>query len=307
MLVAVGVGAVAVAVLVILGLARWWRGGDTSHSVDDYRHTLETLQSIGGRGGTSVKVLGTPRSSDPSSTPSEGTSVVVPAPGPEGSPRAMVFDDGPPAGGGPAVTQRSLRTQRRALSAMNRGPRRVIGPVVVAVVVVVALGAVAWVGARSRDHHHPGSSSTVAPPRSAGKRVTAVTGTTGTRRGVHGRKTTTAGTATTTTTTTVPPRYTPIATTATTATYSLDAVAYSVTFATTTANCWIQVSGSSGATLFSQTLAAGQTKSLNVTGPVSVILGAPTSVAVAIGHVPVVLPPSYQVPFTLKFQPAALP
>jgi hypothetical protein len=65
------------------------------------------------------------------------------------------------------------------------------------------------------------------------------------------------------------------------------------------------MSTSSGTSVFSGTLLSGQTKALSVTGAATVIIGAPSAVAITLDHEPVVLPTGYGTPFTMTLQPAA--
>jgi hypothetical protein len=273
------VAVVVAVVLVALALRAFFRrGGDEAHSVDNYRHTLHTLSDIQGRSTTrSVRVIG--QEDDPAAERV--------AAGGESSPPA--FEDA--ALRPPVPPARDVRRRDRAMASMNHGPRRVAAPLAVGVVVLAALAAVVVVGARSQ--HHKPSSGTGAPSSSP---------TTTTRRArLPARQTTT----TTTTTTTVPSRFVPLSATSLTATYRPPATTYSVTLATTTSECWVTVSSSSGASIYSETMSPGQTKALSVSGATTVIIGAPSALAVTVDHEPVVLPTGYGTPFTMTLQPAA--
>lgn len=333
--------AVVIAVVVVL-LVAWGvrrRGTDEVHSVEGYRHTLDTLSSMRtGRPGGSVRVVGGPttdRLSDPDPAASRGPGLQGPAdsapsrkagPGrvgwgptargdlggdPGGPP--LVFEDESLRHGGISTRPEALsaRGQTRAMSAMNHRPRR-LGPVIVAVVVVLAIVALAVYGARS---HHPAKSASGTAQVAAGS--TSHSSTTARSSGRH-KKGTAAGrsggkvksggkghTAPTTPTTAVPPRFLPdtATATATTATYAPPAGTYTLTLATTTGDCWLTVT-TNGASVFSQTLPPGQRKSLTLSGATTILIGAPTYLAVTLDHEPVVLPAGFQTPFTMTLQPA---
>jgi hypothetical protein len=272
------VALVVVVVLVALALRAYLRrGGDETHSVDNYRHTLHTLSDMRSRSTTrTVRVVG---EEDEAAARAEGDA----AGGSSG-----VFEDPEPHS---PVSPPQPRRHDRALSAMNRGPRRMAVPIVVGVVVVVLLAGVLVVGARSR-HHHPSASS---------QNVATSTSTTASHRD---HRTTEKQSTSTTTTATVPTRFAPIAATSLTATYRPPADVYSLTLSTTTSDCWVTASSASGSSLLSETLLPGQTKTLSVTGAAKLIIGAPSSLVVTLDHEPVVLPTGYGTPFTMTLQPA---
>jgi hypothetical protein len=60
-------------------------------------------------------------------------------------------------------------------------------------------------------------------------------------------------------------------------------------------------SSTTGTTLFSGTLAAGAQHSFSATGPVTLIVGAPTVLRATVDGDAVVLPPGFQTPFTMTF------
>jgi len=322
---ALGIGVIVVVVVVVAivaAVARWRRGSDEAHSVENYRHTLETLQEIGGRsaGGT-VRVVGRSPGSEPGRPgPGEGewpttadggdgeggaggvAAGGVAAGGVAAGGRPQAYFEDPGLSGGDPVAGTSRRTQTRALSAMNRRPRRLGAPIVVAVVVLAVLGLVAALGARSRGPH-----AKAALPAA---RTTTTHARSGTGGGGAGTKPTAPArrrrrTTPTTTTTTVPPKFTAVTSTATTATYVPPAGSYTVTFTTTSGACWVNVSSASGSTIMSQTLPPGTSKVVTATGKTTVILGAPSVIGITIDHEPVVLPSGYQTPFTMTLLPSA--
>jgi hypothetical protein len=81
---------------------------------------------------------------------------------------------------------------------------------------------------------------------------------------------------------------------------------FSLSFAATSGPCWVDAtSSSSGATLFAGALRPGAQQSLNATGPVTVIIGAPTVLAVSVDGSPVALPTGFRTPFTMRFVTAS--
>jgi hypothetical protein len=313
MALAIGAGVVALAVIavgVVVGLSR--RGGE-SHSVDDYRHTLETLQGIrehprvrivgrqepqpptAGSGGTARADLGTDGTD-------QGPGGAEPGRGAAAAERLRFEDLGPVDDVvlSSRSIQRSRRVQSRALSSMNRRQRRLGGTVAVTVVVLAVLGALVALGSKHtssspRSATSSKTRSTTVSPKTTGTKTTVSPKTTGTHH--H--------TTTRTTTTTAPSRFVPVSATATTATYDTPSSSYSVTFTTTTGDCWVNATSAGGTVLLTQTLPIGTSKSIAATGSTTIILGAPSAVSVSIDHEPVVLPTGFQTPFTMTVQPSA--
>lgn len=274
--------AVALLLVVVVTWAVRRRGGDEEHSVEGYRHALDTLSGIRSRSATgSVRVLGQEGDARPEATGAE-------PPGP-----AVFEDTGLHPSEPPPRPRTSRRRHDRAMSAMNRGPRRLGAPILAGVVVLAALAAVIVVGARSQ--HHPSTPAR----RTAGSSHPATT--VGSRP--KGQKAPTS--TTTTTTTTLPPRFAPVTATATTATYRPPASSYTLTLVTTTGGCWVTVSTAGGQAVLTQTIPPGQSRSLSLTGTVTVIIGAPTVLVVNIDHEAVTLPTGFQTPFTMTLAPAA--
>ncbi len=275
---------VVVVIVVVLALVvgvAWLvrrRGGDETHSVEGYRSTLDTLGGMRARTST-VRVLGqSEEASDP----------------PRPAARNLVFEDPTPTP--PALGRRG---QDRAMSAMNHRPRRLGAPILVAAVVIALLVVVVVIGARAQ-HHHPNATATTTTGHAKTTSTTGHTGTTTTAG--HGRTTTT--TAPKTTTTTVPTSFVATTSTPTSGTYQPPTSAYTLTLTATTGACWVTVKSSTGSTVFSQTLASGQTQSVPLTGASTIELGAPSALTVTLDRKPVVLPNGYQTPFLMTFQPA---
>jgi len=311
--------AVAVGVVVIIALVAVWalrrRGGDDVHSVERHRHTIDTLQGIRTRTpGASVRVIDGGSSAPPADD--EGPRSPAALPGVLPVRHEVASGAGPlhvddAAGANGEGREPTRRTERKAISAMNRRPRRVAAPLASAIVVVAVVAALIAVGARQR---HPAAShaTTTAPTHSTAPTTTPTTG-------VHTTVSSTHTTArpphtsthhkTTVTTTTLPAAFAPTGTTATTATYAAPAPTFSLTVGATTGSCWVLVSDvSSGKTLFTGTLTPGQQQSVQATGTTTIEIGAPSVVAVTLDHTPVTIPALYQTPFTMTLAaPAPAP
>jgi|SRR6185437_15736139 len=307
---------VIVVVLVVVTGAAWLvrrSGGDDDHSVEGYRHTLDTLGGIRSRSSSgTVRVLGQTddpaapadpgpgQATGPSTGPSTGpaTGGGFPRPG-TGQGRGLVFEDPatrPPASVGPTPSGGGRRPDR-AISAMNRRPRRLGAPILVAAVVLAVLVAIILVGAHA---HHPKSSTTT----TTGPRSHPTTTVRGGAAGAHATTTTRPPPTTTTTSTTVPSSFTATTYTSTTGTYVPPAASYTVVLTAANGDCWLTVQSAGGTTVFTQTLTPGQSKSLPLTGVNTIEIGAPSALTVTIDRKPVVLPAGYQTPFRMTLQPA---
>ncbi len=170
----------------------------------------------------------------------------------------------------------------RAVSMMNRRPRRLLAPGLAVAAVTVLVVVLLLAGSHTVPPRHPAAS---------GNHHRTKGGTGPTR-------------ATTTTTAPAPIVSAPQSSTANAATYSVGKSTFTLVLAATSNSCWISVSNTAGANLFSATLTPGQTHSLPVTGPISVNVGAPSSFAATVNGAAVALPGGYQTPLTLNFTPA---
>ncbi|MHB1777234.1 MAG: DUF4115 domain-containing protein [Acidimicrobiales bacterium] len=329
-MVVLGAVVVAAVAVVAIGLVARRRAGTEVGSVEGYRHTLSTLEGIRSRADQSGVRIGEGPPAEGRSTGPLADRLSVDG-GTEGGgrrdqtvggPGRLVFDDALSSGRShgdrgarrPAAgpVQLTPRGQHRALSAMNHGPRRVAGPVLVALIVLGLVGVVVEIGLHQR---HP-------KPAAAHGRTTASAGhTTGTvrSRGAGGARTSrtgthtsgrTAGTGThhrrtpTTTTPTTPTSFAAANVTANGATYAVPAGSYSLSLATTNGPCWILVTDSAGSTVFTETMPPGSRHRLTASGALQVELGAPGSISVEVDSRPLVLPNGYQSPFTMSVQPA---
>jgi hypothetical protein len=296
--VVIGLVALVVAALVIVGLAlvARQRNSDEVHSVEGYRSTLHTLEEVRTRT-SSVRVL--PRSGQ---TEPDGQAGVPPsgdaaleAPVVSGS-IAGGHGSGDP--GAPFETlnypRESARHQRRAMASMNHGPRRIAGPIVVGVVVLMLVAGLVAVGARTHRTPSRHGTSTTGTPATHHSGQSAPSGTEH-----HGAKAHP-------TTTTAPASYTATTSSATGATYVPPAPSYVLRVTAATGPCWVEVTEhSSGAVVLAQTLPTGSAQSVHLSGSASLSLGAPGAVTVALDGTPVVMPTGYSTPFTMTFVPPA--
>jgi Domain of unknown function (DUF4115) len=286
---------------------------DDLHSVEGYHRSIHTLESINAHpaapaagaqsssamksafpesavrvgGGThSVRVTDAP----PASLPP------VPPP-PMLDPEAPVsFDDTepPPASSPPhspsAQSPSSMPShdvpgsRDKAMVSINHRPRRLAAPAAAVAGVIVLVAVLLLTGTHSvapSHHHHTAS----------------------TKKSVTKPAPTTLGSQTTSPTTAPPPTVAlPQSSTSSTATYVESAGTFSLSFAATSGPCWVDATNSTtGATVFAGTLQPGKNQAVNVTGPLTVIIGAPSVLAVAVNGSPVALPSGFETPFTMMF------
>lgn len=104
--------------------------------------------------------------------------------------------------------------------------------------------------------------------------------------------------------TTVPASLQATTSSTTSADYAAPGSSYTLTLSAS-GSCWVLAEAtSSGSTLWTGTLEAGQTQQIAATGSVLVRLGAAFVVSVSVNGVPVVLPSDHGSPFDLSFQVA---
>jgi hypothetical protein len=202
-------------------------------------------------------------------------------------------------------TTLSHRREALAISRMDHRPRRFGSLTLVAGTVVVVIIALVIIG--STHHHSPnatgatrGSSATTGSTTGS-RGSTATTGSSSTKGKTKGSSKTKAPT---TTTTTLPASFAPEGgATALTATYATPST-FTLALDATVGNCWVNVTSLGGTSLLTQTIPAGQQKTVAVTGGATLVIGAPNAIHVLVQGRAVQLPPGYQTPFTMTFQPA---
>jgi Domain of unknown function (DUF4115) len=169
------------------------------------------------------------------------------------------------------------------------------------VVVLLAFGALAYVGSH-RNSNHPGKKSNAA-----------ATPTTATDHTSH-PSTTTPSTKPkakpkskpkSTTPTTAPTQIVALQTTATTASYPAPSSSYQVNVTASTEPCWIQAtSTATGATLWAGTIQTGDSQIIHASGTMALDIGAAGPV-ITLNGVPVSLPNPLNVPFEATFTAGA--
>ncbi|HEY1826789.1 MAG TPA: DUF4115 domain-containing protein [Acidimicrobiales bacterium] len=302
------VAVVVVAVAAVVAARR--RSRDDEHSVSDYHrqlHTLEVLRhpSEGGKEGeegaafpdTAFRV--TSSSSTTVRLTEPGKPVVPPVPPPPVADpsKPVTFDDAGPVISTPAAGHGTPWLDDKAMHGINHRPRRLAAPalavVVVSAVIVVLL--VTGSHAPKPSHQATGSSHTTTTTHH-------VTTTSATHRVTTRGRTTPPRHHGSTTTTTIPVVSLPHAGSAHTAVYAVKPSSYSLAMSATTAECWVDATeAGSGTVLYTGVLAPGQTETVQATGGVSVVVGAPNSFAANINGTSVSFPFGYQAPFTMQF------
>jgi len=285
MLVALIAVVVVVAGAVVAKLT-WRPSNDEVHSVKDYHSALGTIGDLARR----------------NPPPGTGGSNRSQERGPlhAGSETPLVFDDDRTTGPTPTVSSsdanpifRSDRARRQALSSMNHRPRRWVLTTAI-VVVLLAFGALAYVGSH-RNNNHPG------------KKFSAVTPTTATDHTSHPSTTTTRPKPKSKPPppTTAPTQIVALQTTATTASYPAPSSSYQVNVTASTGPCWIQAtSAATGTILWAGTIQTGGSQIIQAGGTMVLDIGAAGSV-ITLNGVPVVLPNSLNVPFEATFTAGA--
>ncbi len=301
------IGGIVIAVVVtVCAIALLTRrvAHDDVHSVEGYHRSLHTLESInahpvisggdessgpGAKSAFPERAVGVASSSTGRAAGLRGSVPPVPVPPLADRDAPMRFDDAAQHLSPPAPPRPVRRD--KAMTSINHRPRRLAAPatavavVLVLVVVLLLTGShsVPPAGTHSSDKSSGHNSSTV--PKPSKKKAT-----------------------TTTSTPPPPPVSSPQAATTQSATYDVADTTFTVTLTATSGACWVDATSSAtGSTLFSGTLAAGVQHSFSATGPVTLIVGAPTVLHATVDGDAVVLPPGFQTPFTMSFVTTATP
>lgn len=311
---------IAVAVVGVVGAAVFRRRAqDDAHSVEHYHrqlHTLEEMRTHAPQGSagngdngqsdaeypaSAVRVAGssTVRLTEP------GHTIVPPAPPPPvknpGEPVRFVDSHLSPDSSESTTSTFMTGVDDKAMHSINHRPKR-LGALVAFAAVAILIVVLVVVGMHSSPpaptHRKSGTATTVgrapAHPGSHSHPKSASAGTAGHRNHTN---------ATSTTTTTVAAIVSaPAPTSLYEANYRVAVSSYSLALSATSSACWVSATNSStGAVLFTGVLAAGQSHTVAVSGPVTVVAGAPASFAATVDGAAVELPFGFQAPFTLKF------
>lgn len=290
------VAAVVVTALAVTLLTRRVTHDDV-HSVEGYHRSLHTLEGINAHptisGGAEHSVQGENSAYPESAVRVAGTPAVrvtggrgsvppVPPPPLADAVNPVTFDDAAQAPAPPPPSE--PRNRDKAMTSINRRPRRLAAPAMAVAGVLVLIVVLLLTGSHAvpPGHSHSGpnnghhNSTKSKPPKKS---------------------------SVSTTSTTPPPAVSsPQAATPQSATYTVADSTFTVDLTATSGACWVDATSSAtGTTLFSGTLAAGSGQSFSATGPVTVIIGAPNVLNATVDGGAVVLPPGFQTPFTMSF------
>jgi hypothetical protein len=206
------------------------------------------------------------------------------------------FDDAPPD----PMPATFMSGNERAMDSISHRPRRLGGPlaaiaaVAVLVVILIVTGlhsTPSSTTSHSQSHSHSPSGSQAGSHAAPPARHRPATSTT-----VPHHESVTP-------TTVAPVVSAPTSTSASGATYTVGSANYALVLSATSGACWLEATNpSTGAVLFSGTLFSGQSHTVTASGPVAVVVGAPSAFAATVNATPVTLPAGYQAPFTLTFQ-----
>jgi hypothetical protein len=292
------------------------RSRDDVHSVEHYHrqlHTLEELRTHPAPGSEANGENGEHDAAYPASAfrvsgsstvrlTEAGHTIVPPAPPPPvknpGEP--VRFVDTHVTHDTPGETSKSTfmsGEDDKAMHSINHRPKR-IGALVAFAAVIVLIVVLIVAGMHSNTpapKRHP-TSGTATTATTAPTHAHAQSGAAGT----NGHK---SHKSASTTTTVAPVVSAPAPTSPNVANYQLGVASYSLVLSATSGDCWVSTTNSStGAVLFTGVLTAGESHTVAVTGPVTVVAGAPAAFAATVNGVAVQLPFGFQAPFTLKFE-----
>jgi hypothetical protein len=298
-----GIVVAAVVVVSVVALLTRRVAHDDVHSVEGYHRSLHTLEGINAhpmisgsdeRSGQGAKSA-YPESAVRVASPSTGRVAALPGSVPPVPIPPLAAPDAPMTFLDAEVAQQPLSppvpprpVQRdKAMISINHRPRRLAAPATAVAVVLVLVVVLLLTG-----------SHTVPPGAHSSDKNSGRSGHNGSTAPQPSKKK-----ATTTTSTPPPlPVSSPQAATAQSATYDVTDTTFTVTLTATSGACWVDATSSAtGTTLFSGTLAAGAQHSFSATGPVTLIVGAPTILHATVDGDAVVLPPGFQTPFTMSF------
>jgi hypothetical protein len=292
----------AVAVVVLLGTVLTRRvSHDDVHSVEGYHRSLHTLETINAHPAETVRsATGSENDQAKAAYPESavrlaGSAYVrvtdnrpgavppVPPPPVADADEPVKFDDDEKPPVHPPTPVAAHRD--KAMVSINHRPRRLAAPATALAVVAVLIIVLLLTG-----------SHTTAPPRHTGATKAGVTAPTS-------KPHVTAPTTSSTVPAVQPPAVSlPQGATSTSATYDVASTDFTLAFSATTGVCWVDATNSTtGSTYFEGTLEAGEQRSFDVTGPVSIEIGAPSVFAATVDGDAVGLPSGYQTPFTMSF------
>jgi Domain of unknown function (DUF4115) len=299
------IGEIAAAVVVIaltVTLLTRRVAHDDVHSVEGYHRSLHTLESIKAHPALPQEAVESSPAMKPAYPESAvrlaGTSSVRvsgrhPPPVPPVALPSTVDPEGPVTfedAGPPSIAMAPPGSGQRdkAMVSINHRPRRLAAPAMALAAVSVLIVVLVVTGSHSvaPPHHHKAGSAKG-------------------RSNSSGPKPAPKHTATTTPTTQPPPApavSAPQQSTSRNATYDVASSDFTLDLSATSGACWVDVTNStSGATYFEGTLEPGEPHVLNVSSPLTVVVGAPTLFGASVNGVAAALPLGFQTPFTMNF------
>jgi hypothetical protein len=197
----------------------------------------------------------------------------------------VLFDDAGPE----QIPSTFMTGDERAMEAINHRPKHLGGPLAAVGVVIVLVVVLIVTGLHSTTPSHSG--------HQAGTPTTvhSHTGTQPPVTHVHQPSVTP---------TTAPPVVSaPSSNSPQSATYTVGSTNYALVMSATSGECWLEATNTAtGAVLFIGTLFSGQSHTVSATGPVTVVVGAPSAFAATVNGMALTLPQSYLAPITLTFQ-----
>ncbi len=295
-------------------------GGDEIDSVRSYHAAVGTMERLPTR---SVATALAPRRPFDIDDPNEAAGAGFGAPGPStgnasggdgdgagGSgglrppalrPPRLMFDDASPLdpttplSGSGAPIRRDRRMRNSALQSMNRRSRPV-NAVLIVVVLILLVGALAYIGSRHSGHRPPASSTATSRPAPP---ATTAAGGSG-HRSASSRR----GKVHHTPPPAKPTQLAALSSTAQTATYSVGSAPFSVTVHASQ-TCWVQATSEpAGTVVWQGLLQPGGSQVIKATGVTVVELGA-AGASMTVDNLPVLIPTASVTPFTATFQPSA--
>lgn len=294
-------------------------GGDEIDSVRSYHATVGTMERLPTR---SVTTALAPRRPFDIDDPDEAADDRFGAPGPRTGnptggdrvaaggpsgprppalrPARLMFDDASPLdltaplSGSGAPIRRDRRKRNSALESMNRRSRPV-NAVLIVVVLVLLVGALAYIGSRHSGHRPPASSTATSRPAHPATKPAGGTG----HRGTSSRR----GKVHHTPPPAKPTQLAALSSTAQAATYSVGSAPFSVTVRASQ-TCWVQATSEpAGTVVWQGLLKPGGSQVIKAAGVTVVELGA-AGASMTVDNLPVLIPPASVTPFTATFQPS---
>ena len=294
---------IIIALLGAVGAVLWRRrGGDEIHSIDSYRHALETLQEMRGPSASStIRVLGADeqrqlRQPPPHPEVRSGVSGRPPLPTPPPPPEAV---SPPPLARDGMVFGEGLSSDRHLDDEHHEGSHH-------------ERAGTTWAMDRARSQPRVHSKQLIAAAvASVVILFLVIVGAVIGRSGSGKPATTTstpkhAKTTTPPTTTTMAPKVLdPQDATTTSATYLVSSSEFVVTVTATKGPCWTIATDATGQQVYAGGIEPGTPQQIKGSGTLSISVGAPENVSIAVDRASVRFPEGVQTPFVLTIKTAS--